>query len=48
MKVLLLALKGADAGNGVPSARSQRGAPLASSAIWTLSGIWNGLTLSRG
>jgi hypothetical protein len=39
MKVLLLALNGSDAGNALPSARTQRGTPLTSRAIWTLSGI---------
>ena len=48
MKVLLFALKGSVAGNGVPSARSHVGVPLASRAIFTPSGISNGLTLRRG
>ena len=48
MKVLLFAVNGDVAGNGVPSARSQRGAPLASRTICTFSGIWNGLTFRRG
>ena len=48
MKVLFFALNGDWAGNTVPSARRQSAAPLASLAIETLSGIWNGLTFSRG
>ena len=41
-------LNGDVAGNAVPSPLIHRGVPLASRAICTLSGIWNGLTLSCG